>query len=97
MHSSDDALQEQTFPSRFRFFCHGRVVLVAESEMWSLVGGPSPYHDSVTISFFSAVPMHEEFRRIFAEEAAKLGASVGETTEAEPYAGGNAAAPRASD
>jgi hypothetical protein len=64
--------------------------------MWSLVGGPSPYHDSVTVSFFSSTPIYERLHSIFVEEAAKLGVSVGETSEAEPSDGGNAVSPRAS-
>jgi hypothetical protein len=83
MHSSDEALDEQTFPSRFRFCCHGRPVLVTASEMWCLAGGPSPYHDSVTISFFSTTPMHDSLRGIFVEEASKIGVSVQELSEAE--------------
>ncbi len=81
MHCSDEQLHEQTFPSRFRFLSGSRVVLRAESEMWNMVGGPSPYHDSVTVSFFSTEPMHEQLRRLFAEEAAKLGVAVEDTIE----------------
>jgi hypothetical protein len=96
LHSSNDALLEEDFPSRFRFLRSGQAVLHGEAEMWSLIGGPSPYHDSVTVSFFSSTPIDESLRTIFVEEAEKLGVSIGETSEAEPCAGGNAASPRAS-
>jgi hypothetical protein len=54
-----------------------------------MVGGPSPYHDSVTVSFFSTVAMDEALRTIFIEEAGKLALSIGETKEAEPCASPN--------
>jgi len=87
MHSDNETLLEQTFPDRFRFLDHGREVLVAQSEMWSLGGGPTPYHDSVTISFFSCVPMHDQLQKIFTDVAATLGASVGKVSNAEQAGG----------
>lgn len=75
---NDRDLFNEPFPSRMRFLRNGVVVLHEESEMWNLIGGPSPYHDSVTLSFFSARPMDEQIRRVFTEEAMKLGLSVGQ-------------------
>lgn len=73
MHSSNEELNLQTFPSRIRFITDGHTTLLAETERWSMVGGPTPYHDSVTISFFSATPMSEKLQNIFTDEAIKLG------------------------
>ena len=94
MCSNNEELLKQTFPDRFRFLDHGREVLVAQSEMWNLGGGPEPYHDSVTISFFSLVSMHEQLQKIFTEVAATLGASVGKTTNAEQVGGCDGEKPR---
>jgi hypothetical protein len=44
-------------------------VLLAETEWWSSVGGPMPYHDSQTISFFSAEDSSCDFEKIFTEAA----------------------------
>ena len=88
MHSSNEALNGQTFPSCIRFVTDGHVTLIAKTELWSMVGGPIPYHDSVTVSFFSAIPMNTEIHSIFTEAAAILDILVGETTEAEQDGGG---------
>lgn len=76
MQRDDDSLVQEDFPSRFRFLSDDDIVLLAECEMWNLVGGPSPYHDSVTISFFSATPIHEALFAIVTEEAQALGATI---------------------
>jgi hypothetical protein len=93
MERTEEALLDEEFPSRLRFLCGGRTVLHAESEMWNLVGGPSPFHDSVTVSFFSACAIDEALQGIFTEEAAKHGLSVLNTHEAE-QGGGATALPR---
>jgi hypothetical protein len=90
MHSSNEDLNLQTFPSRIRFNTGGDTTLIAETERWSMVGGPAPYHDSVTVSFFSAIPMSEMIQSIFTDEAAKLAILAGEPTEAEQAAHGDA-------
>ncbi len=41
------------FPERIELRCADRLVCSVESEFWHRVGGPSPYHDSVTLSFYS--------------------------------------------
>lgn len=76
MELGDQALLESDFPDRFIFLQSGREVLHAKSEMWSLCGGPSPYHDSVTISFFSREPLDEALQAIFTEEAGRLGVTI---------------------
>lgn len=82
--AGDAILREEGFPDRFRFLNQGQVVLYAVSEPWGMVGGPQPYHDSLTVSFFTATPLQEALRSIFTEEAGKLGVSVHDTTHAEP-------------
>jgi hypothetical protein len=75
----DDDLHEQAvFPSKLRFEQKGEVVLWMESEMWSLVGGPLPYHDSVTLSFFSKTDLGNKLEELFRMEAAKAGVKIEE-------------------
>jgi hypothetical protein len=90
MEETEEALFGMEFPSRFRFLCGSRTVLLAESEMWNLVGGPSPYHDSVTLSFFCASTIDEALVGIFTEEAAKHGLSVLNKNEAGQSSAANA-------
>ena len=40
-----------------------QVVAIAITEFWTLVGGPSPYHDSYTISFYTSEDRSEELLR----------------------------------
>lgn len=82
--SSNESLNNQSFPDHFRFMTGGDAKLMAETEGWHIIGGPNPYHDSVTVSFFSAIPMGDELHRIFTEEATKLHILIGEITRAEP-------------
>jgi hypothetical protein len=44
---------ESPFPDRIEFRSNGYAVCIIESEFWNQVGGPSPYHDSVTLTFYS--------------------------------------------
>jgi hypothetical protein len=45
---------ETDFPDRIEFRQHDKTVCIIESEFWSQVGGPMPYHDSVTLAFYSS-------------------------------------------
>ncbi|MFX1538512.1 MAG: hypothetical protein ACFFDI_30335 [Promethearchaeota archaeon] len=74
---SDEVLLEEEFPSRIRFLMENSVVLWEESEMWSHIGGPSPYHDSVTLSFFTKRDLSLVFENIFTEVAYKIGVNIG--------------------
>lgn len=74
---SDEVLHEDgEFPHRFRFIAQDQTLLHAESDFWSLIGGPQPYHDSVTLSFFSRQPLDDALQQIFVEEAQALGVLV---------------------
>ena len=65
MKSDDDTLHNEEFPHGLKFMKNGEALLIEESEMWNKIGGPAPYHDSVTLSFFSAEPMDQELYTIF--------------------------------
>ena len=63
---------EEDFPDRLRFLKGDTVLLHEESERWDLAGGPSPYHDSCTLSFFSINDISDELRTILIEECSRL-------------------------
>lgn len=65
--------EEREFPHRLRFEGGGEVLMREETEFWNLVGGPPPYSDSVTLSFFTPVERAEELKTIFSEAAVALG------------------------
>ena len=78
MKSDDDALHHEAFPHGIRFMKNGETLLIEESEMWNKIGGPAPYHDSLTLSFFSAEPMDQELYTIFCEAAKALNVEIEE-------------------
>ena len=41
-----------------------RLVAVGETESWASVGGPAPYHDSFTLSLYTAENRAVEFRAV---------------------------------
>ena len=45
---------EAAFPDRIEFRSNDCAVCIVESEFWSQAGGPAPYHDSVTLSFYTS-------------------------------------------
>ncbi len=44
---------EASFPDRIELRSNERPICIVESEFWNQAGGPAPYHDSVTLSFYS--------------------------------------------
>jgi hypothetical protein len=69
-------IDEEDFPDRFRFFKGDTVLLHEESERWDLVGGPFPYHDSCTLSFFSTNDISDKLQAIFIEQCSRLNIDV---------------------
>jgi hypothetical protein len=67
-----------------RFSSNGELVCLEETEFWSLCGGPWPYSDSDTLSFYTREDMSEVFlaacsaacERASAELQEAIGASV---------------------
>lgn len=74
----DERLLEQfaAFPDKVRFERRGEVVLWMETEFGNAVGGPAPYADSVTLSFFSASDLSGELEQLFQRGAVDAGADV---------------------
>ena len=76
MEDDDHALHNEEFPHRLKFMKNGETLLIEESELWNKIGGPAPYHDSLTLSFFSADPMDQAMYTIFCEAAKQIGVEV---------------------
>ncbi len=75
--SSQEAQGEGAdFPARFRLEQGEEAVLYVETELYSLIGGPLPYHDSVTLSLFSQEDLSGTLRGVFVEAASELGYDV---------------------
>ena len=78
MESDDHELHHEEFPHGLKFLKNWETLLIEESEMWNKIGGPTPYHDSLTLSFFSADPMDQELYTIFCDAATTLGVEIEE-------------------
>jgi hypothetical protein len=63
-------------PDRIKVSCSGRLVAVEETEAWMAVGGPTPYHDSYTFSFYTAEDRSTEFRRVCETVARESGTTL---------------------
>ena len=76
MKADDHALHHEEFPHGLKFIKINETLLIEESEMWNKIGGPAPYHDSLTLSFFSADPIDKELYAIFCEAAKQIGVEI---------------------
>lgn len=74
------------FPHRISFERDGALVLLERTEFWNTVGGPMPYHDSVSLSFFSGLDIQSEIEDIFLAACGSLGIKRS-AAEPEPGAG----------
>jgi hypothetical protein len=58
-----DDREESEPPRRIEFLKGNHLSCVEETEFWNLVGGPQPYSDSYTASFYTSTDMSTEFTR----------------------------------
>jgi hypothetical protein len=63
-------------PIRVLLFHDSRLTAYSETEEWAMVGGPAPYHDSYTLSFYTKEDRAEEFRRICERFSKESGATI---------------------
>lgn len=70
----DDSDQEP--PPRIELLRSGQLVSIVETEFWTMVGGPSPYHDSYTFSFFTRENLSTELRHAAETICAEVGATI---------------------
>ncbi len=83
-HSFDDLVRqyanleelEQEPPARIDLHRSGQLVGVVETELWTMVGGPSPYHDSYTLSFYTDRDRSPELRRVSETACSEVGAVI---------------------
>jgi len=53
-----------------------QLIGLGNTEFWNLLGGPDPYHDSYTVSLYTAQDRSEEFRKACELDCPKLGALI---------------------
>jgi hypothetical protein len=54
----------------------GKLSGIVETESWMAVGGPPPYHDSCTLSFYTADDRSMEFRQLSEHVCSEAGACI---------------------
>lgn len=66
--------EDQDFPDAIVFECNAQPVIKIYTEFWDRIGGPSPYHDSTTLSCVSSSGSDlERIKIIFQQSAEKMG------------------------
>jgi hypothetical protein len=74
MSSGDAELEENgEFPHRITFQRDGELVLLEQTEFWSRAGGPTPYHDSVALTFSSELTIQSQIEEIILDICGSLG------------------------
>jgi hypothetical protein len=73
---NDEELEKGGFPTNIKFYKNGELILAEESEFWSRCGGPAPYSDSVTLSFFSKEDRSTMLQKLFTDAAKTVGAEI---------------------
>jgi hypothetical protein len=63
-------------PDRIDLSKDDQLVAIVETEWWALCGGPSPYHDSYTFSFYTGEDRSDELRRISETVCTQIGARI---------------------
>jgi hypothetical protein len=72
----DRTADDRDPPIRVNLYYDGRLVAHAETEEWAMVGGPAPYHDSYTLSFYTPEDRSEQFRGICERIGIELEATI---------------------
>ena len=67
---------EQEPPVRIELVRRGQLGGIVETEFWTMVGGPPPYHDSYTLSFYSDRDRSPELRRVSETVCSELGVVI---------------------
>ena len=74
MNCSDAKLEKNDeFPNRIVFTRDGTLMLLEQTEFWNVAGGPAPYHDSVTLSFFSELEIQSQIEEIVLDTCRTVG------------------------
>ncbi len=67
---------EQEPPERIQLGRRGQTVGIVATEFWTMVGGPFPYHDSYTLSFYTEQDRSAELRRVSETVCSEVGAVI---------------------
>jgi hypothetical protein len=71
-------------PARVRLFRGADMVCLVETEFWAYCGGPWPYHDSYTVSLYTAEDRSPELRAVCEDLCSRLGTQVAGFHTGEP-------------
>jgi hypothetical protein len=72
-------------PAWMRAYGGNRLIAIEETEWWTSVGGPAPYHDTLTFSFYTPENRSVEFRRACEIVAVESDATITAFHEALPH------------
>jgi hypothetical protein len=76
---------ERDPPSRMRIYNNGELVAIEDTEPWAYVGGPEPYHDSYTLSLYTAEDQSVAFWRVCEAVSKQSGARITGFHTAAPW------------
>ena len=74
--------ENQEAPRRIFYSKRGAHVCLEETEFWALCGGPAPYHDSYTLSFYTREDSAESFESACLVACQQVGGRVGNIIQA---------------
>ena len=83
--TADDEHGDPRPPMRARLVQNGRVVCVEETEFWVMCGGPEPYHDSYTLSFYTREEVSQRLEVACSAACEQLTVVVKDVTRASPH------------
>lgn len=69
---SADGEIDYEIPEEIEFKISNTLLLVENTEFWAFIGGPYPYSDSFTFSFYSTNNNNEKFESIYSHVAQKF-------------------------
>ncbi|MCB1934989.1 MAG: hypothetical protein KDF59_03500 [Nitrosomonas sp.] len=85
----DDLLKlaedERMPPRRIFLRKNNSLICFGETEFWALCGGPAPYSDSYTVSFYTKENMNEVFNAACSNVCSEMGAIIRERIQGLPY------------
>ncbi len=67
---------EREPPERIQLSRRGQLAGMVDTEFWTMVGGPSPYHDSYTLSFYTDQDRSATLRRVSETACSEIGAVI---------------------
>lgn len=68
--------EDQLPPTHVRAMKDENLLCLVETEFWTRVGGPEPYHDSYTVSFYTRASHAAQFTQICRSVCTELGATI---------------------